>query len=424
MSSAPDSSSTDAGSPDAGAPVLSGRQHITKALIAALWTYGGRGTGLLWTASLIGQVGVGAYGQYAMAYAAGAILSAPLDNPFAVRAIRESEDRFVRERSLRVLIALAMIVPGLLLTPFSYIIWFGLVASGGEMIFSALKSRRLRDGHPDVVQRWDTIRQVSAVVLGGAYLYLAPDPSLTVASVLFVIPYLVVALLAVWTIRGDRPQFPGPPKIAAVLFGENLAVALYLQGDVLLLGFLTDSTTVGYYSIAVVCAWALAQVGAALGSTYHEKLRDGDGRVSSGPPMRHTVILAAAAGSVLFVAGFVALFLPVATQIAAAMMIMSLFVCLRVVIFVDTVILSMQRRDIVRSSAYAVVVVIKLAMVAGLVWAGAVGAAIATVIADVILLTVFTIALRRPVAGSSHDPGGIASDTDGVASHPDHEKGH
>lgn len=53
----------------------------------------------------------------------------------------------------------------------------------------------------------------------------------------------------------------------------------------------------------------------------------------------------------------------------------------------------MQRRDIVRSSAYAIVAVIKL--VAGLVWAGAVGAAIATVIADIILLTVFTIALRR-----------------------------
>ncbi len=388
-----------------------GRQFIVKALVAALWTYGGRGTGLIWTATLIGQVGVGAYGQYAMAYAAGAILSAPLDNPFAVRAIRESERRFVSERSLRVVIAVAMMVAGIAMFPVSYIVWFGLMASGGEMVFSALKSRRLRDGHPDVVQRWDTIRQVAAVVLGGAYLFAVPDPSLEIASMIFVVPYLVVAVLAISTVWGTKPAFPGPPRIAAILFGENLAVALYLQGDVLLLGFLTDSTTVGYYSVAVVCAWALAQVGAALGSTYHEKLREGAGHASAGPPVRHTLTLAVVAGAALLLAGVAALFLPVATELAVAMIIMSVFVVLRVVIFVDTVILSMQRRDVVRSASYTVVVIIKLALVAALVGFGAIGAAIATVVADVILLIVFTYFLNRAAASLGQVPAMAADET-------------
>ncbi|GAA1462068.1 lipopolysaccharide biosynthesis protein [Williamsia maris] len=387
---------------DTGAPT--GRQYIVKALVAALWAYGGRGTGLVWTVLLTSQVGIGAYGQYAMAYAAGAIVSAPLDNPFAVRAIRESERRFVSERSLRVIVAVTMIVAGIALFPVSYILWFGLIASGGEMVFSALKSRKLRDGHPDVVQRWDTTRQVSSVVLGGGYVLLHSAPTLAFATVLFCVPYLVVAAFAIGAVWGDRPAFPGPPKIAAILFGENLAVALYLQGDVLLLGFLTDSTTVGYYSVAVVCAWALAQVGAALGSTYHEKLRDGAGRSSSGPPMRHTLTLAIIAGAALLVAGVVALFLPVATELAVAMIIMSVFVVLRVVIFVDTVILSMQRRDVVRSASYAIVVVIKLGLVAALVAFGAIGAAIATVVADVILLTVFTYYLNRPPASVTNAP--------------------
>ena len=106
----------------------------------------------------------------------------------------------------------------------------------------------------------------------------------------------------------------------------------------------------------------------------------------------------------LLVAGVVALFLPVATELAVAMIIMSVFVVLRVVIFVDTVILSMQRRDVVRSASYAIVVVIKLGLVAALVAFGAIGAAIATVVADVILLTVFTYYLNRPPASVTNAP--------------------
>ena len=42
---------------DTGAPT--GRQYIVKALVAALWAYGGRGTGLVWTVLLTSQVGIG-----------------------------------------------------------------------------------------------------------------------------------------------------------------------------------------------------------------------------------------------------------------------------------------------------------------------------------------------------------------------------
>ncbi|MBJ7289139.1 hypothetical protein [Williamsia sp.] len=386
------------GTPLIGKPAedLTGRQHITKALAAAMWTYGGRGTGLLWTVTLIAQIGVGGYGQYAMAFAIGAIVSAPIDNPFAVRSIRESEERFRAERSLRVIIAVSMIVLGIILYPVSYLLWFGLVASGGEMVFAAYKSRRHRDGHPDKVQRMDTTRQVSAVILGGGYLYLVPDPTLAIASILYAIPYLVVALMAIRVVWGDRPAFPGPIKMAAVLFGENLATALYLQGDVLLLGFLTDSTVAGYYSVAVVCAWAVAQVGAALGGTYHEKLRDGAGTLSSGPPLKHTVSLAGAAALLLLLAGIVMEILPLATELATSVIIMSAFVFFRVINYVYTTILSIQRRDVVRSGAAAVVVPIKLGLVTLFVSIGAVGAAISSVIADGILLAIYFYVLNRP----------------------------
>ena len=59
--------------------------------------------------------------------------------------------------------------------------------------------------------------------------------------------------------------------------GEMLGMCIYLQGDVLLLGFLTDSTTVGYYTLTVTVTVALAAVGQSYGMTFYEPLRRSDG---------------------------------------------------------------------------------------------------------------------------------------------------
>ena len=122
--------------------------HLTKALVAAMWTYGGRGIGLLWTLILIAKLGIGGYGQYAMAFALAAIAAAPVDNPFSVRAIRESESRFLSERSGRVLVGLTAMAAGVALIPVNYLAWFALLVGGGEIVFNAYKSRAFRDGDP------------------------------------------------------------------------------------------------------------------------------------------------------------------------------------------------------------------------------------------------------------------------------------
>ncbi|MBY3791281.1 hypothetical protein HQP42_02670 [Rhodococcus fascians] len=367
--------------------------NLLKAGVAALWTYGGRGIGLLWTIALIAKLGISDYGQYAMAFALAAILAAPLDHPFTVRSIRVAEREFLGERTTRVLTGTALIVAGLCLIPVSYIAWFALVIGGGELVFNAYKSQALRDGRPDFTQRMDTTRQATSIALATAYLFAAPEPTLVVASLLYAAPYFVIAVLSALRTRGAVPRLPGSWREMSMLFSENLANAVYIQGDVLLLGFLTDSTVAGYYSVASVTAWAVAFVGQAFGHTFHEKLRAADGSVTAGPALKHTTMLGCAAGSLLLAAGVVLFFTPASPQVAGALMVMSLFVVMRVLNHVFTTVLYLQHRDRTRVLAAATLAPLKMLLVLCLFPLGAVGAAIASVITDAVLLVWFMRAL-------------------------------
>lgn len=372
--------------------------NLVKAGVAALWTYGGRGIGLLWTVALIAQLGIADYGHYAMAFALAAIIAAPLDHPFGVRSIRVDEPDYLSERTTRALLGGALIVLGLCVMEVSYIAWFALVVAGGEMTFNALKSRALRDGHPDVTQRMDTARQASSILLASAYLFLVAEPTLLVASLLYVAPYVVIAVAALVQAKVARPSIPGSWREMSLLFSENLANAVYIQGDVLLLGYLTDSTIAGYYSVASVTAWAVAFIGQSFGHTFHEKLRDAGGLVSAGPALRHTVVLAAAAGSLLLLAGIALFFTPAPSEVAAALVVMSFFVVMRVMNYVFTTVLYLQHRDRTRVLAAATLAPIKMVLILCLFPLGAVGAAIASVVTDAVLLVWFTRALyREPV---------------------------
>lgn len=372
--------------------------NLLKAGIAALWTYGGRGIGLLWTIALIAKLGISDYGQYAMAFALAAILAAPLDHPFTVRSIRVTEREFLGERTTRVLAGAALIVAGLCLIPVSYIAWFALVIGGGELVFNAYKSQALRDGRPDLTQRMDTARQATSIALATAYLFVVPAPTLVVASLLYAAPYFVIAVLSALRTRGAAPRVPGSWREISMLFSENLANAVYIQGDVLLLGFLTDSTIAGYYSVASVTAWAVAFVGQAFGHTFHEKLRAADGLVTAGPALKHTTILGSAAGSLLLAAGVVLFFTPASPQVAGALMVMSLFVVMRVLNHVFTTVLYLQHRDRTRVLAAATLAPLKMLLVLCLFPLGAVGAAIASVITDAVLLVWFMRALYHTAA--------------------------
>jgi hypothetical protein len=355
--------------------------------------YGGKGAGMLWTLAIIARLGIADYGLYGMGFALASILGPPLDNPWGVRAMRESDHRFVTERASRFLVGVAMMAGGAMLIPVNYIAWFGLFVAGGEIAFNSYKSQFVRDGHPDRVWRMDAIRQTTSIALACAYLFAVSDPTLLVASLLYCAPYPVLAVVAGLRARGHQPAMPGPPRLMVILIGEMLGTAVYLQGDVLLLGWLTNNTTVGYYTITWVLTSAIVAVGQSFGMTYHEPLRKSGGELSAGPTLRTTLALGGAAGSLVLIVGLALLLWPAPRELAVATLIMAGFCAMRTIISVFQVVLYAQRRDGIRFTAALALVPVKLGLVALLSVAGAVGAAIATTVTDGLLLLVFSLAL-------------------------------
>ena len=340
------------------------KRNLATTLVAMLWIYGGRAVGLGWTAALIAKLSVADYGLYGMAFALMAVIGPPLDNPYTVRAMRESEERFVAERMSRFLLGCALMAAGTAFFAVNYIVWFGLTVAGGEIIFKAYQSLLAREGHADRVWRLDTFRQVVSVGIAGSYLLLSVNPQLTTASMLYVAPYFFIAVLTGWVVRGHRPALPGSPRLIAALVGEMLGTAMYLQGDVLLLGFLTNATTVGYYTLCWTVAAAVAAVGQSYGMTFHEPLRKSGGTLGSGPPLRNSTLLGVLATTFVALVS-VALFVsPAPTELAVAMALMAVFCGLRTVISVFQVILYAQRRDLTRLAAAIGLVPVKLGAVA------------------------------------------------------------
>lgn len=370
-------------------------RNVVKTLVAAVWMYGGRGLGMLWTLALVGRLSIGDYGLYGMAIALATVIGPPLDNPFNVRAVRESEEHFLAERTTRYLTGAALMAAGMALIEVNYIAWFGLFWAGGEIVFKSYQSQAARDGHPERTWRMDTIRQVTSVAFGSAYLFGTPHPTLFGATLLYCAPYLVILVLAGITAMRHRPGIPGPPRLIAVLIGEMLGMCIYLQGDVLLLGFLTNNTTVGYYTLTVTVTVALAAVGQSFGMTYYEPLRRSGGDLSAGPPLRNTLVIGAGAGILVLLTGIGLLISPAPTELAVAMLIMAAFCAMRTMSSILQVILYAQRRDLIRLGANMGLVPIKLGLVAALAVEGAVGAAIATVVTDAILLGIYLTAIYR-----------------------------
>jgi O-antigen/teichoic acid export membrane protein len=376
-------------------PTTAAPRYFAKTFIAMMWLGGTRGLGLLWTLVLIHKLGIGSYGLYGMAAAITGLVGPALDNAFNVRAIRESEERFVAERTARYLLAVALVTLGLVLIPSVYFVGFGLIVAGGENAFNVLKSRLVRDGHPDKASRIDTLKQATSVVAGCVYLVAAHAPTLLTASLMYCTPYAVAVVLGAVIVRKYRPAIPGPPRLIAALTGEMLGTMAYLQADVLLLAWLTNTTVVGYYTLSGMVVVSVISVGQAFATTYHEPLRHAEGALSAGPPLRYTLGLAAAGGILVFLIGLGLLISPAPTQLAVTMMIMSGFAALRIVSWIFQVILYNQRRDLLRFTAAVALVPLKFGLLAALASLGAVGAAISSTVGDAVLLLVFTLALYR-----------------------------
>jgi O-antigen/teichoic acid export membrane protein len=328
------------------------------------------------------------------------VVGPPLDQSFNVRAMRESEDRFLAERTTRYLLGATLTASGVALMGVNYIAWLGLVVAGGEMACNAWLSQAVRDGHADRYWRVGTIRQCASAAVACAYMFGTDHPSLQVATMLYCAQYVVIFILGGLRILRHRPGIPGQPKLIAALTGETLGMCLYLQGDVLLLGFLTDNTTVGYYTLTVTVTVALAAVGQAFGMTYHEPLRLSGGELSSGPPLRNTLLIGGGTGLLVLITGIVLLVSPAPTELAVAMLLMAAFCAMRTISSILQVILYAQRRDMIRLVANLGLVPVKLGLLAALVavmsGAGAIAAAIATVITDAILLAIYVTAIYGP----------------------------
>lgn len=375
-------------------------ENLFKTGVAAVWVAGGRLLGLAWTVAVIATLGIADYGVYAMAFALSSLIAAPLDNAFHVRALRETENRFAAERTGRALVGLVLVAAGLAIFAQFFVAGFALAVAGSEMVFNAYKSRSLRDGHPNIVMRLDTTRQTASIVAASAYLFLAPvildqPPVLEVACLIYLWPYAVIVLLAALTMAKTRPAVPGRPRELVIFWVDAFIIAAHMQGDVLLLGLLVDSTVTGYYSVASVLAAAVASVGQMYAQTFHGALRAAKGNPAAGPGKKAVLALAGGLSLMVLLAGLVLLITGLAPQVAVALMILSLFVAVRFKSLIATTFLYLQGKDRQRVAGGSVAAALKLGLVAVLAFPlGAAGAAIAAVVAEIVQALWYSRAAR------------------------------
>ena len=360
----------------------------------------GRFTGLAWTLFLVASLGLGDYGRYATAYALAAILSAPIENIFVVRVVRVSEADYRAERSTRALLGGALVVAGLIIYSWSFIVGFALAVAGFEMLFNAFKSVPLRDGRPGAIMRFDAVRQLCSIALAaGTAILLGDAATLEVVCLVYLSPYLVICMLAVRQSWGYAPRWPRDLRNQGVLVVDALVLSLYLQGDILLLGLLFDQDVVGTYSIASQLALAASTIGQLFGQQFTTRLRETGGHHSAGAPLRMTVLL----GVVLSVgAGVLALGLclfPEYRAVGVVLAVIAPFAGLRAITNTWVTALYVKGVDNARVGWSALALLVRFSIILGLVSfgvSGAVAAAAAAGLAECILVFAYYRLVSHP----------------------------
>jgi O-antigen/teichoic acid export membrane protein len=383
------------------------RSTITRAASAAGWVVLGRALGLGWTVLLVARLSVADYGVYAMSFALAAIVAVPVDNLFHVRSVRVGDAEFLRERSGRGVVGIAIALAGAA----AFAIWpplgFALVVAGGEIAFNALKSSALRTGQPQRTMRWDAARQAASIALGAAAVLVPAHPGLALTAALYAAPYGVVAVLVAVRCLRHRPSVGGTARERGLLALEALGLGVYLQGDVLVLGLVAGSAVAGVYSIGSLVALAAASLAQVFVQTYTERLRLGRGRADAGPARAVMAVLAVAIGLAVAALGGVVALIPGEGGVAIVLVAMAAFAALRSGSTMLTAFLYAQGRDGHRVAASCVAAVVKLGAIVLIGRAtGAVGAAIAVTAVEAGVLAWFgAVVARAPRAVAATDAG-------------------
>ncbi|MCW2800862.1 MAG: hypothetical protein JWQ70_2334 [Aeromicrobium sp.] len=388
-----------------GPPVPALGSHLRKAFEASGWMYSSRALVFGWALLLTHQFGIGEYGIYAMAFAAGSLIGVPLDSYFTVRAPRVDDAVFLRERATRALIGMTLVVLGVLIWPVSFGAGFAVAKAGVDLCFQASRSNLIRDGHPERAQRADAIRQVLGLVMGSAYLLLVDNPSLSFAAALYLIGCGLPILRGVRAIAEHAPIRPELTGRTAYILTEAVGGVAYVQAEVILLGLLGSPSSAGYYSFGSTIVWSLASLGQSFGYTFHEKLRNSNGAVASGPPLPTAVWLSVSTGVVVAVIAVGLRIVDAEDVLWVTFAWLAPVSFLRTLSSVSTVVLSMQHRDSFRMKITAVSVVIKVGLVVALRESGGPGAAVAFLVSDLVMSGSYTASVyrRRPIAGRTVD---------------------
>lgn len=364
----------------------------------------GRASGLVWTILLISTLGIGEYGRYAAAYAIAAILSAPIENIFVVRCVRVSEKEYLSERSLRALIGAGLTALGLALYSVSFAAGFALLVAGLEMIFNAYKSVALRAGNPSQIMRLDAIRQISSIVLAAVYLFThRGTATLEIACLWYLVPYVVFVAMTARLCWGHRPGIAPDWRQQGMLVVDAIIISFYLQGDILLLGLLTDNEVVGVYSVASQLALAASTIGQLYGQQYVAAMREQPSNPQAAPPLKVTLAL----GAILWVGTMVvALFLIAFTEykeIGWALLVIAPFAALRSITNTWVTVLYVRGLDNPRILSNAIALAIRFILLIVLVLLLAPHAAILAALCAVIGEIILAFAFLRLVKSSQSE---------------------
>ena len=359
--------------------------NMRRTVHASGWTYLSKALLFGWALLLTHQFGIGDYGEFAIAFALGAIIGTPIDSYFTVRAPRVSDEVFDGERTTRVLIGLGLVFLGWILWPFTFLGGFAVGKAGIDVCFQASRSPLIRDGHPDLAQRSDAVRQVVGIALGIAYVVLFPGAILEVAALVYLAGCASPILSGVRNLVVHAPVRPEITRRTASIVAESIGGVTYGQAGVIMLGLLHSTAAAGYYSFGLTLVLSLSVLGQSFAYTFHEGLRRSRGDVGAGPPLRTALLLSVTTAVAMGIIA-VALWLGgLERDLWLTFAWLAPVSFCRTLSSVASVVLMMQHRDVFRLKVTAVSLVVKLGLLVVLSSEGGPGAAAAFLVADTIM---------------------------------------